>query len=404
MATSTTLSVEQMLQGTLKKLVAKYGYTAEDLKPFLDESVPVEKRFEMALIEKNALKDRAKITGPSENAGLLAKAFPTVDGLIEEFTSLPFEEKLTLAQDVQRDYEFKQDVKLDSKPEDYINKFITDWVKSLPTIPTLKTKTGEIKLEGDKYIRFTVNSHIPGLYPHDEKNKKLVDYTRFCDDASRVITEVKKTNPTLKGIATTKVDGTTEGVIVFNKKIYHMGHTVKTEDGEGRATSVYNHFTYDIVKTALTNAGVTVKRHIPVIIWGEFYGKGIQSFGSRMVNDHTRWMLFDVRTGFHDEVCLGWETKETVEKVYNGLKPYMPNLDLFYSHGEMTLSEAIEQVIAGFKTEYCWVNGVNLGPCDQALDAEGLVVEFWNQNVRYQLKVRADELSGYVSGNPIARP
>lgn len=93
----------------------------------------------------------------------------------------------------------------------------------------------------------------------------------------------------------------------------------------------------------------------PIIIYGEGYGKKIQSCGSRYIKDDVNFILFDIKIG------NWWLTREALEEIANSL-----GIQIVPLVGYMTLTEAIEYVKKGFTSEVSE---------DEALAAEGLVLK-----------------------------
>lgn len=93
----------------------------------------------------------------------------------------------------------------------------------------------------------------------------------------------------------------------------------------------------------------------PIIIYGEDYGKKIQSCGSRYIKNDVNFILFDIKIG------NWWLTREALEDIAHKL-----NIQIVPLIGYMTLAEAIEYVKKGFTSEVSE---------DEALAAEGLVLK-----------------------------
>lgn len=90
------------------------------------------------------------------------------------------------------------------------------------------------------------------------------------------------------------------------------------------------------------------------IIFGETYGKGMQSSGGRYCKDHLKFICFDIKIG------NTWLKREAVEDICGKLSievvPYL---------GEMTLDKAIAMVKMGFPSQVSE---------DLTLEAEGIVL------------------------------
>lgn len=93
---------------------------------------------------------------------------------------------------------------------------------------------------------------------------------------------------------------------------------------------------------------------IDVFIFGEGYGRKIQKYGNRYINDDVDFIVFDVK------INGIWLERESVEDICHKL-----NLKCVPYLGYMTLFDAVEMVKKGFKS---FVSE------DKNLDAEGLVL------------------------------
>lgn len=78
---------------------------------------------------------------------------------------------------------------------------------------------------------------------------------------------------------------------------------------------------------------------VPVYIYGEFYGKGIQKCGGNYDKDNKRFSVFDIcQQGWYVPIDM---LKDYCAKLGLDIVPYI---------GEMTISEAERMVVDGFKT------------------------------------------------------
>lgn len=92
----------------------------------------------------------------------------------------------------------------------------------------------------------------------------------------------------------------------------------------------------------------------PIIIYGEGYGKKIQSCGGKYCKDHAKFIVFDIKIG------EWWLNRESIEQICKDL-----NLEVVPIMGYFTLQEAIDFVKTGFKDPIA----------EEDLDAEGLVLK-----------------------------
>ena len=92
----------------------------------------------------------------------------------------------------------------------------------------------------------------------------------------------------------------------------------------------------------------------PITIYGEGYGKKIQSCGSKYCKDHAKFIVFDIKIG------NWWLNRPDIEQICKDL-----NLDIVPIMGYFTVQEAINYVKKGFKDPIA----------EEDLDAEGLVLK-----------------------------
>lgn len=92
-----------------------------------------------------------------------------------------------------------------------------------------------------------------------------------------------------------------------------------------------------------------------ISIYGEGFGKKLQTNGSRYIKEDADFILFDIRIG------KWWLTREALEQISKDL-----NLRIVPIIGYMTISEAMEYVKKGF---------VSIVSEDRSLKAEGLVLK-----------------------------
>ncbi len=94
-------------------------------------------------------------------------------------------------------------------------------------------------------------------------------------------------------------------------------------------------------KTEITQAGTYAVdlEEVPVYIYGEFYGKGIQKCGGNY-GDNKRFAVFDIcQQGWYIPIDM---LKDYCEKLGLDMVPYI---------GQMTIGEAEKMVMRGFKTK-----------------------------------------------------
>ena len=124
-----------------------------------------------------------------------------------------------------------------------------------------------------------------------------------------------------------------------NKVQYYLENSYKTEDG---GLGIEYHKTDDIQydPTIPCFRGVELEE-IPVYIYGEYFGKGVQKIGARYIDKGNDFLVFDIRQ-------QGWwlpREKRNALCFDLGLKsvPYL---------GYMTLRQIEEMVMKGFTTKY----------------------------------------------------
>ena len=197
------------------------------------------------------------------------------------------------------------------------------------------------KFEHKKYTK------IDTLYKRGEKNLIILG------DHSNPLFPYLLHN---KWLAFEKVDGT-------NMSYYWDGHTLeihgKTEDAKippHLLAKMQEILPVDLLKEKFPPKYDENGNEIPflMIIYGEGYGKNIGKVGSKYLSSDTSFRVFDINIG-------GWWLEwESVVDICNQL-----NLEHVIPYGEMTLAEAEDIVIKGFKTTLAE---------DKNLNAEGLVL------------------------------
>jgi len=400
------MTPEQILLNIVNQLKGKFGYSDEKVSVYLDETKPLEERLEAIKLEQKAAKDAAKKTAdPNAVTGsgaTLSDSWPSIDEIGKDNLKLVSTDAVT---GVKR-YLYSSE---DSAKGEGV------YIETLP-----------VKGNIPERINFNVNPHIPNLWGRDTSGK-FVDYSKFHVDAERIVTLCKETgNPECIGDTSEKYDGQSYLIILFNGKLYSSGHTNKTQDTSGMNRVILSQLTPEIITKALRDIGFGVLgsfKNTPVVIMGEFYGPGVGKAGSKYISgkdSSPKWRIFDIRYGFHNgstvqfrseedkvvtkllkigsgsENVYGWLPKSSVKKFQESLvEQGVKNVEFVRTFGKMTLNDVIEKVKTGFKSDSCYRDGVNLGPCDQAINAEGIIWEYFVKNVRVQIKVRADDFNQY---------
>ena len=182
------------------------------------------------------------------------------------------------------------------------------------------------KFEHQKYTK------IDTLYKRGEKNLIMIG------DYSNPLFPYLLHN---KWLAYEKVDGT-------NMSYYWDGHTLeihgKTEDAKTPPhliEKMLEILPIDVLKEKFPPKFDENGNEIPflMIIYGEGYGRGIGKVGSKYHPNDVSFRVFDIKIG---EWWLDWDN---VVDICNKL-----NLDHVVPYGEMTLAEAEEMVMKGFKS------------------------------------------------------
>lgn len=104
-------------------------------------------------------------------------------------------------------------------------------------------------------------------------------------------------------------------------------------------------------KTEVTQAGTYAVdlEEVPVYIYGEFYGKGIQKCGGNYDKDNKRFSVFDIcQQGWYVPIDM---FKDYCAKLGLDVVPYI---------GRMTIAEAEAMVMKGFKTKVANVSNPDL--------------------------------------------
>lgn len=400
-------SPEGILQNIVfGQLKGKFGYSDDQVSRFLDESIPLETRLEDAKVEQKVAKDKFNATKGGTNA--LVKG-ETLSDFWTPISELP-ESRLKYSSE---------------DPNTKIQRYLfldEEGGKHGCYIEVMPGK-GDVPLR----VKFDVNPHIPALYKNKEKSKETI-YESFNPDVERIVSLLKETgNTNCLGTGTEKYHGRTGIIFLFMNKLYPSGHTVRTNDDVGMKEVIIPQLTVEMVKTALKAGGIDVKDDIPYAIMGEFYGPGCSDAGNIYISGKEascKLKIFDIRIGFHDgstispadlltseedraaikwlkigmgpEGVYGWTPKDQVKKVVDSLiEQGAKNIEFVRVFENLTLNEAILKVLNGFKSDTCYRNGVNLGPCDQAYDAEGIVWEAWVGHARVQIKIRRDNFDWY---------
>lgn len=124
-----------------------------------------------------------------------------------------------------------------------------------------------------------------------------------------------------------------------NKVQYYLENSYKTEDG---GLGVEYHKTDDIQydPTIPCFRGVELEE-VPIYIYGEYFGSGIQKCGSRYIQNGNDFLVFDIKQ-------QGWWTpKDVRDSICKEL-----NLNTVPFLGVMSLKEIEDKVRAGFTTQF----------------------------------------------------
>lgn len=155
-----------------------------------------------------------------------------------------------------------------------------------------------------------------------------------------------------------KVDGTNTRIIIIPSSLYNKtfiefkGRTDRAIIPEPLQIELNRLFNEEKVINYFDNSENDFNE--PIIIYGEGYGKKIQSCGSKYCKDHAKFIVFDIKIG------EWWLNRESIEQICKDL-----NLEVVPIMGYFTLQEAIDFVKIGFKDPIA----------EEDLDAEGLVLK-----------------------------
>ena len=194
--------------------------------------------------------------------------------------------------------------------------------------------------------------------------------TLFLRDEKSIIIPNKFTYPEFEYLkdckweCTEKIDGTnmsfqltpndfSDGHVEWNTKIY--GRTERANIPPLLQAKMQEIFSIDTVKKVFNLSDSLETESSPIEIYGEGFGKKIQSCGGRYLRDSVDFILFDVKIG------NWWLTREALEDIAHKL-----NIQIVPLIGYMTLTEAIEYVKTGFTSTISE---------DKTLAAEGLVLK-----------------------------
>lgn len=196
-------------------------------------------------------------------------------------------------------------------------------------------------------LKHKVFTKINTLYKRDEKGKIMIG------EFSRPEFEYLHNLP---WIAYEKIDGT-------NMSYYWDGHTLEIHGKTENASipnSLINKMSTMVTKEMMEKV-FPLKydesgNEIPmlVIIYGEGYGAKIQKCGGRYMSKDVNFRVFDIN------IDDWWLELDDVKDICNKL-----NLEMAVPYGELTIQEAEEMVIKGFKSTISE---------DKTLIAEGLVL------------------------------
>ena len=155
-----------------------------------------------------------------------------------------------------------------------------------------------------------------------------------------------------------KVDGTNTRIIVMPSSPYNKafiefkGRTDKAQMPSQLLEELNRLFDEEKIINYFNNSDKDFNE--PIIIYGEGYGKKIQSCGGKYCKDHAKFIVFDIKIG------EWWLNRESIEQICKDL-----NLEVVPIMGYFTLQEAIDFVKTGFKDPIA----------EENLDAEGLVLK-----------------------------
>lgn len=188
--------------------------------------------------------------------------------------------------------------------------------------------------------------------------------TLFKRDANNIIIPTEFTYPEFEFMkdckfrGELKVDGTNTRIIVMPSSPYNKafvdfkGRTDRAVIPEALQTELNRLFDEKTVLDYFENLKNGLNE--PIVIYGEGYGKKIQSCGGKYCKDHAKFIVFDIKVG------EWWLNRESIEQICKDL-----NLEIVPVMGYFTLQEAIDFVKTGFKDPIA----------EEDLDAEGLVLK-----------------------------
>lgn len=188
--------------------------------------------------------------------------------------------------------------------------------------------------------------------------------TLFKRDANNIIIPTEFTYPEFEFMkdckfrGELKVDGTNIRIEIqpsspYNKAfIDFRGRTDKAVIPEHLLETLKSIFNEETILNYFSSSKDGL--NTPITIYGEGYGKKIQSCGGKYCKDRAKFIVFDIKIG------EWWLTREAVEVICNDL-----GLDIVPIMGYFTVPEAIEYVKKGFKDPIA----------EEDLDAEGLVLK-----------------------------
>ena len=143
---------------------------------------------------------------------------------------------------------------------------------------------------------------IKNIYERDNNSKKIIE-GKFTDETI----EFLKDN---KWEFTEKIDGTNIRIIWDGYKVYFAGRTEKAQIPSELGNRLFELFGGE------KNEQIFEQKfgNTPITLYGEGYGKGIQSGG--LYSDTQEFILFDVK------INDNWQERENVEKIaeYFGIR------------------------------------------------------------------------------------
>lgn len=173
---------------------------------------------------------------------------------------------------------------------------------------------------------------IQTVFKRDEKTKKIIE-----GDFSMSEFEYLKDN---EWIFTEKVDGTNIRVMWNGESVVFGG---KTDEASIPAFLLYKlqELFEGTVKRELFKQVFTTAVPNEVCLYGEGYGRKIQSAGSSYIPDGNNFVLFDIKVG------RWWLEREAVEDIANKL-----GIKVVPIIGKGKLQEAVEMTRTGFKSQW----------------------------------------------------